>query len=137
MGMPNQVHEAARQILEHSSDIHGALALCGRHDLTKKIIKIQKKAACIIHLEGNSGSCTPNLTAGYRNDLLNSVGALGHVIGRATNELLEDVSDEDLVTIIRTAEIVVRRGHVYLDKVVEREGYFSQTIKGDDDDECA
>lgn len=139
MAMPNQVHEAARQILEYSSDIHGALALCGRHDLTRKIIKIQKRAAWIRRMERQE----VNPLTGYRHDLLNGVGSLGHVISLATNELLEDISDNDLVTIIRMAEVVVRRGHVYLDAAVNCElerGYLHQSagssIKGDDN-ECA
>jgi len=51
MGTPNQVYEAARQIVEHTADLHGALSLAGRFDLVTSINKIQKKAACILKLE--------------------------------------------------------------------------------------
>lgn len=134
MGMPNQIHEAARQIIENASDIHGALALCGRQDLMGKVISIQKKAACIIRMERPE----VNPLEGCRHDVMNAFSCLEHVITR-NQEHWPDIDGEELVTIIRMAEICVKRGHAYLDKVVavETEGYLKNTTEGDDDDECA
>ncbi|MDO9069352.1 MAG: hypothetical protein Q7W05_12950 [Deltaproteobacteria bacterium] len=137
MGTPNLVHEAARQIIENASDIHGALALAGRFDLLKGVIKIQKKAACIIQMERPEVSPL----AGYRGDLMNGVATLGNVIERAIREMREDISDEDLLTVVRLAEVVVKRGHAYMEKVVLAESghslYLKNSTTGDDDDECA
>ncbi len=118
MAMPNQVHEAARQILENASDIHGALALAGRYDLVESVVKIQKKAACIIQMERPA----VNPLAGYREDLLNGVETLGVVIERAFREMRADVSDEELITIIRTAEMVAKRGYAYINKSILKDG---------------
>lgn len=137
MGTPNQVHEAARQIIENASDIHGALALAGRFDLLKGVIKIQKKAACIIQMERPQVSPL----AGYRGDLMNGVATLGNVIERAIREMREDISDEDFLTIVRLAEVVVKRGFTYMEMVIQAESGNSQgfenSVLGDDDDECA
>ena len=117
MFMPNQVYEAARQILEHSSDIHGALALTGRHDLVGGVVKIMKNASCIMQMERPE----VNPLAGFRGDLMNGVATLGNVIDRAIREMREDISDEDLLTIVRLAEVVVKRGHTYMEKVIMTE----------------
>lgn len=132
MPMHNQTYEAARQIIENASDIHGALALAGRHDLVGKVIKIQKKAACIIRIE------RPNVNPmeSCRQDVMNAIGSLGHVINRNL-EHWPNIDGEEIITIIRLAESCVKRGHAYLDMVVREEvGYMKNSTDGDDDD-CA
>lgn len=136
MGTPNLVHEAARQILEDASDIHGVLALAGRHDLMGSVIKIQKKAACILKLERPE----VDIREGSRQDMMNAIGCLGHAINRNLDDW-PDFNGEDVVSIIRLAEMCVKRGHVWLDMVVAAEeearnkGYMKDFVEGDD--ECA
>lgn len=116
MGMPNQVHEAARQIIESASDIHGALALCGRQDLMGPVLNIQKKAACIIRLERGQ----VDITASCRQDMLNAIGCLGHVISRNIDDM-QNMDGEEIVTIIRMSEVLARRGHAWLDRLAMEE----------------
>jgi hypothetical protein len=121
MGMPRQIQEAALQIIDNANDIHGALALAGRHELTAKIVRIQKSAACILKAE----RLGVNPLESARQDLLNAVNALYHVIQR--NIIGDDrFSEEELVTIIRTANVLTNRGYAYMDMLVNGEEEESQ-----------
>lgn len=137
MFMPNQVHEAARQIIDDAFEITHALAQAGRYDLVKNVIKIQKKATCIIQME------RPDVSpmAGYRAELMKGIATLGSMFDLTRRELREDISDDELLTVIRVAEVVVKRGNSYMDKVVqaeiERDLKLKDSATGDDHDECA
>jgi len=112
MGTPNQVYEAARQIVEHTADLHGALSLAGRFDLVTSINKIQKKAACILKLERP----LRDPVAGAREDLMNAVGYLYHLLKAHVGTEEEMIMDE-IVAMTRTADVLARRGYAYLDMV--------------------
>lgn len=116
MGTQRQIQEAALQIIDNANDIHGALALAGRHELTAKVVKIQKSAACILRAERPG----VNPLESARQDLMNAVNALYHVIQR--NIIGEDrFNEEELITIIRTANVLTNRGYAYMDMVVNGE----------------
>ena len=134
MGMPNQVHEAAKQIIENASDIHGALALVGRQDLVEKVIKIQKKAACIIQLERPQA----NPMESCRHDVMNAIGCLGHVIQRNIDSW-PNIDGDEVVSILQLAESCVKRGHAWMDMMVREEealrneGSMENSSEGEDD----
>jgi hypothetical protein len=118
MGTPNQVHEAARQIIENASDIHGALSLAGRFDLVRKVLKIQKKAACIIRLERPERS-QADVVAGYRADALLAMGCLGETIEQLFEKHGDAMLDDEMVTAVRTAEVFVKRALRYFEAAAE------------------
>lgn len=136
MCMPNQVHEAARQILETVSDIHGALALAGQQGLVEELVNIQKKAACIMKME------RPELDVreGARQDMMRAIGSMGHAINRNLADW-PNFNGEEVVLIIRMAECCVKRGQVWLDMVVKAEdelrnaGYLKNFEGGCDDEQ--
>ncbi len=141
MGMPRQIQEAALQIIANASDIHGALALAGRQDLTARIVKIQKSAACILQME--RPSMDPIVSA--RKDMANAIGCLYHVmqrnIRRWPEKAYEEIEDEEIVTMLWLAETFVKRGYEYMKMVenAEREDGSPVQIKtntdgGDDND---
>jgi len=117
MSMHNQTHEAARQIIESASDLHGALALAGRQDLVDNVISIRKKAACIMKMERPD----EDIRERSRLDMMNAIGCLGHVINRNLQGW-PDMNEEEIATIIHMAEVCVHRGYVWLDMVVKAEG---------------
>jgi hypothetical protein len=134
MFMPNQVHEAARQILEIVSDLHGELALAGQQELVEDLGKIRRKAVCIMQME------RPELDVreSARQDMMNAIGSLGHAINRNLEEW-PNFNGEETVIIIRLAECCVKRGQVWMEMVVAAEdelrnaGYLKDFEEGSDD----
>jgi len=137
MGMPNQTHEAARQIIENAAEIHGALALAGRPDLVRKVIKIERKAACIIEMYRPKVDPVESC----RQDVMNAIGYLGNAINRNL-EQWTDIKEEEVINIIHLADSCVKRGYAWLDMAVNgeeqrrQEAYMKNFTNGDDD-ECA
>jgi hypothetical protein len=106
--MPQQIIEAARQIMNHASDIHEALATAGRQEEAFQALKIHKKAACIIRMQR-----TPEMVvAGYRNDMLSGIGVLAATIEHYERDW-ETIDDEGLITIVRVAEQMMNRVEQY------------------------
>lgn len=134
MVMPNQVHEAARQILEIVSDLHGELALAGQQELVGELTRIRKKAVCIMQME------RPELDVreSARQDMMNAIGSLGHAINRNLEEW-PNFNGEETVIILRLAECCVKRGQVWMEMVVAAEdelrnaGYLKDFEEGCDD----
>lgn len=116
MFMPNQVHEAARQILEIVSDIHGELALAGQQELVGELTRIRKKAVCIMQMERPE----LDIREGARQDMMNAIGSLGHAINRNLDEW-PNVNGEEVITILQLAECCVKRGQVWMEMVVAAE----------------
>lgn len=112
MGMPRQIQEAALQIIDNANDIHGALALAGRHELTAKVVKIQKSAACILKME--RPGLDPIVSA--KKDAVNAIGCLHHVMQRNIPQWPE-IEDEEIVTMLWLAETFVKRGYEYINMV--------------------
>ncbi len=116
MSTPNQTYEAARQILESCIDIHGALALAGQQDLVDELLKVQKKAACIMKMERPQ----EDITGSCRMDMMNAIGCLGHTINRNL-DAWPNIDSDEVISIIRLAEQCVRRGHVWMSRLVADE----------------
>ncbi|MBA3007151.1 hypothetical protein KKC83_06825 [Patescibacteria group bacterium] len=112
MSTPNQTYEAARQILESVSDIHGALALAGQQELVEELVKIQKKAACIMQMERPQ----EDIKESCRMDMMNAIGCLAHVLNRNL-DAWPNIDGDEVVSIIRLAEQCVRRGHAWFDRL--------------------
>ena len=109
--MHNQTTEAARQIMGHASDIHEALALAGRYDLSNQAVKIQKKAACIMRMQQAPGAAM----TGYRVDLLNGIGCVAATIEHYQRDW-ENIDDDGIIAIARSAEVMLERVERYFAK---------------------
>jgi hypothetical protein len=132
MSMHNQTHEAARQIIERASDLHGALALAGRQDLVDNVISIRRKAACIMKMERPE----EDIRERSRLDMMNAIGCLAHVINRNLDEW-PDFNGEEVVSIVRLAETCVQRGYGWLDMVAKEDEKIHSYSMKNNNGECA
>lgn len=135
MQRPEQVQEAAQQILMNASDIQGVLALEGRQDLMGTLLNIQKTAAGIMKM--GLPELEQDVREIARRDMMRAIGSLGQAINRNLAEW-PNFNGDEVVLIIRMMECGVKRGHAWLEMAVkadeERTGYLKDLEGGCDDE---
>lgn len=117
MEKTNRVCDAAQNIIECASDLHGALSLAGMQEMVGQVCAIRKKAACIIRMEQPQR----DPVAGAMADMMNAGGYLYQILKKQADSW-EQMDLDEIVNMARSAEILVRRSYAYLDMLAMAEG---------------